>query len=624
MRFITGSVPWHRISTFCAFLGMALVCPAISAAAQGAGPLRLYSSADSAAIRVDPNGFPLNPYWRGAEASTPRMEDRCRFRATTGHLGVRTLVTTEDGCLASDERQIVSVNEATQALTLGTECVTSSLTGQIRGHVNWFPVTATGQLAWNSFSSGVFDHDINIDLLTPTPNAVTWDNEPSKHFGGRRPYHTEFYYDETLQGLSPQKGGFWSELVARHADKNEESPRGLVDDRFAIMTGLYNVDGVHGFHAELHPVFAMSVLISATNVGGHIREEWAVMVRNIGGQGDCASGLVPMLTADAGSPRQPFTVDLGSWSEGGTPTVSMAIDSTTGGEVLGAAFATDSDGVRHVYLTAAHPQPRIGRPGFLFLGTLRIDWATGDSATWSARLASLSPYDGAPRIKLEPLPLRDSSRFVALRLDQSVTRSPLRVYNASPWPMASPVGMVSCENSVVGVCHSGFRWAVGGTYWRSSLLPSLGHFRYPHSFYAPGEGFKATLLNYLLTVGWKYELRGESFRPTTTRGDTILRGPVQNGASFRYSLFVSPNDIRLKSLKLTPFTTGGAGASWVNVPGTSFEHELAWTTNWGIGALVQLPRITAFIDGQRLVRGGDYESHWAGSFGFLTNFPRLR
>jgi hypothetical protein len=587
--------------------------------AQASGPLRIYSRSDSAQLQRDLNGFLLNPRWFG-DTSGVSIESRCRFRTTLAHLAVRSLVTTEPNCLSDDEKQLVTVNEAVQSLTLGTECVTSSLTGQIRGHVNWFPVTATGQVVWNDFSAGIMDHDMNMDLFAPAPNATTTFNAASKDYGYRRPYHTETYFDETFARFN-QMPPFWTALVEAKTKKALAGK--LVNDRFAILTGLYNVDGVHGFHAELHPVYAMSVLLGVTRVDGGLREEWAVMVRNNGGQGDCASGMQPMLISDSISQRQRFSIDLGGWVGGGVPVVeaadvySTAIDSlsSAGTDSLSYAVMKGTDGASHAVLTVRQPRPEVGVPGSVVLATVYVQWPATDIAAWRKRFDSMLPAYTHPDLRLDPV--RGDRRPAALPLD-TVTPRPLRVYKAAPWPTAAPVNYFDCEHTPKGVCNERLRWIAGATAggW---TIPYAGHFRYPHSFYDRGEGTWAGIKNIWFTLGEIWEVRPESFSAYKTSGDTTILDPRQRGATFRFSPYVSPTDVHLgTSLSLTPIAMGGIGMSWLDrqyVPFSRSEFGITW--NWGWGMIADFRGHTIFLNQQVQWRAGHYQSYTTYNLGIL-------
>src|SRR5439155_13202526 len=145
-----------------------------SARAQGrTDTLRLYARRDLPRP-FDPNGFLWNPGWLSRPVGPPDIERDCRFRAATGHLEERTLFTSRGPCLSGDERRLVTLNEAVSTLGLGLVCATNSQLGHVRGHVNWFPITVTGQLRWDSYSKGLgADNDITLQLVPPETNALT-------------------------------------------------------------------------------------------------------------------------------------------------------------------------------------------------------------------------------------------------------------------------------------------------------------------------------------------------------------------------------------------------------------------------------------------------------------------
>jgi hypothetical protein len=351
--------------------------------------LRLYSRHDRV-TRLDPNGFLFNPAWLNAPPRPPDIEKECRFRVITGNLEERALVTTRGRCLSADERALVTLDEPASVLGLGLVCATSSQIGDVRGHINWFPVTATGQLRWVDFSGGLGeDNDLSFDFSTPEPNAVTSGNPGG--VGGRPAYHIEFYYYETLNRLEDTlvaahsgRQSWWHEL--NDSLESVDAMRRLIDHRLAVVTGLFGLDGVHDFQAELHPVFAMSVLIdTARTATGRLREQWAVMVRNRGNEGDCSIGGLPMVSTN--DSLQSFVVDLRAWPKAGVPRVYLG-PSMISDRGHPPRVRADSE---HLYIGFTYPRPDAGAPDFLFLGTVYVEWSSDGSGPACTALVAGSP-----------------------------------------------------------------------------------------------------------------------------------------------------------------------------------------------------------------------------------------
>ena len=305
-------------------LALGRVQPGLAQAGTAKRNDTLRLGARSSEPSVDANGLLINPRWLGRSDDTvPNIERRCRFRVAVGTLESRALLVTKGPCLSSAERKIVTLNEAPSTLVMGAVCNTNSETGDVRGHVNWYPVTITGQLLWDEFSGGdPADDDVNLNLVAPDTGALTSANPRPRESKDspvrRRSYHLEFNYSETLgllkgwsrpwAGMENPGGSWWWAL--RDSLEDKEAMKRLVDGRIALVTGVFGLDGVHGFQSEIHPVLAMAVLVdTARTVDGHRREQWAVMVRDRGNEGDCGQGKLPLQLSE--DEVQTFAIDLG-------------------------------------------------------------------------------------------------------------------------------------------------------------------------------------------------------------------------------------------------------------------------------------------------------------------------
>jgi hypothetical protein len=195
-----------------------------------------------------------------------------------------------------------------------------------------------------------------------------------------------------------------------------------LNDRFAIVTGLFNLDGVHRFHAELHPVYMMAVLISSTRGDSlHEREKWAIMIRNLGNQGDCSGGKIGVRTADAGHVKEKLIVDLGWW-QGASAVKGALSDAYTTSPYQNVQQA--SQGGASVEKKAPADEPTFGRRDghcacvsidvprptqttdeFTFIGTLNLEWTR--SATAGSQDSPLSRFSGWDINVATPLNLKD-------------------------------------------------------------------------------------------------------------------------------------------------------------------------------------------------------------------------
>lgn len=653
-----------------------------SAVAQRGQTLHIFSAADSAGLPRDPNGFLLNPRWFGADTSratkrcdllrsrgwstkecfdiAPNVRDLCEFRAGTGHLDRRKLVTTRPGCLSDEERRIVTLNEATQTLGLGLVCVTGSKTGKLRGHVNWFPVTATGIVRWDSYSSGAQDHDVNINLLPAKPNALTWANPQDDSPPFRRMYHTEFYSAETLERLPDGSPSFWRMLRSLLEDKDAEKQ--LIDGRFAVITGLFGVDGVHGYHAELHPVYAMAILIDSSRSTSHeVREEWAVMFRNMGSEGDCSEGTLPLITSSPESSLQNFILDLGSWPGAGTPRVSLGPTWTSDSSYRPTqVFLNAASWSSRVLLNFRHPRPRPAMKDYVFLGTVYVDWSRGDGAIWKNRFplglpssdtVIVRPADQTPNFgasgpsqqsSLSPRGNDDSSlagpsRPKRLRVDYTDSLkfltggpqllpetlsvvSPLRVEKTPPWPLPDSVlAYNACSEPAADdpLCLSGKRIALGMTWApRLGYSPSLSFYSFANCCFREGEGAVTNAVNMLSLFGARVDLRRDAFFPERKDDNGLnVSKSRRTGASIQLSPFLPPITFRVnEKLVLSPYTIGSLGLSWL-------EHDHGrLIAGWGVGLGVDMDRQELYLETQNTRRGGGYAGHLFWSVGLLLPF----
>lgn len=621
--------------------------------------LRLYSSRDSVAL--DGNGFLFNPHWLNAPRQPPNIERLCRFRVISGHLDDRRLVTTgPDPCLSQDERRVVTLNETPETLAFGFVCSSNTQTGDVRGHINWFPVTVTGQIRWHGFSGGVGeDYDLTFDLAPAAPNATTSGNDRAKEFGNQPVYHLELYKRETLDSLPsvadsvPVSELSWWHLLKRSL-RDDKQMRRLVDGRFAIVTGVFGLDGIHAFQAELHPVLAMAVLLSAGRTGGNVREEWAVMVRNRGNEGECAIGRLPLNST--GDSLQSFFLDLGVWDGAGAPQVRLGPSWRWG--TRPPRVKRDR---RHLYLGFTQPRAEPASPPSLFLGTVIVEWPAQGSGDPLARLEPWRPPQ-APALTLERikpdsvvanigqtamkmLPGLSGSRILgdtSIRDASAARRSRLPAEQLEPldsvWAVTRRTGatlahLVSppvtdfCDQEpdldnpactsrfrlIGGVTHTpsvGRSWGgFGSGYW---LPRGLGFMKHVPVF---GEG--------LYGLGWRLDVRPDRFAASCR---TTCSGATIRGVSVRGSAQFAPNHLSLWRFgMLTPYFNLGAGAFWPE------NRRVNGTWNVGFGGEFETfaPRVlpvlrTIFAELQNYLSGGGLQSHWSFNVGSVITLGPVR
>jgi hypothetical protein len=333
---------------------------------------------------LDPNGFLLNPAWYRfyeiPSAGPPKVEETCSFRVGGNSAGERMLRIGRFGCTAQGE--FLRLNEVTQPMILGGACASNDELGLVRGHINWFPVTISGLLTWDNFEKKAGeDHDVNIWLTGPPGSPLTSGNTIGA-------FELEFNSDETFGRLPSGVHGFWGALRrAMWSSKARPSVHKLIDNKHAIVTGLYGLDGVHDFQAELHPVFAMAILDTTFLQGDRTIQRWAFFARDRGNEGECSSGVVPFMARaqPVDSNRLSYTVDLGWLGDSTRVTLdgislsNWARTEFSGGPRVGQSGPTFTvvPG-KHLLATVRFRRPTGNNDDVAFFGEIETSWKGAD------------------------------------------------------------------------------------------------------------------------------------------------------------------------------------------------------------------------------------------------------
>jgi len=246
--------------------------PQLQDASDWTVPVRSFDLMWKPASQVDANGLPLNPIWayqRYNPGKRPDFYATCKDAFRFGREIIPKRL--RDHC-------------SSQGLTLDTSKSPLDLFGfchakPIRGHVNWGLVTYTGKIEWEEWETDgtLRDSDYNFGLY-PADNAGL--TNLGEGLG------LEFRAEETINEF---KSPWWSALHKAVQEKpyNLAEAHRMIDDRPAIVTGLFGVDGVHGGYTESHPVFSLAIRTSEPQSVAD--ETWAFFIRNSGGEGNCAS-----------------------------------------------------------------------------------------------------------------------------------------------------------------------------------------------------------------------------------------------------------------------------------------------------------------------------------------------
>lgn len=151
-------------------------------------------------------------------------------------------------------------------------------------HHNWFPVTYQGAIEWHGhdpqFPLG--DDDYNF-LLYPTDGAGS--TSSLSHY-----IKLEFDSDETVDDMTTTWWDTFHHLVDSEVfsllTTGKDPAIDAVQNKPAIVTGVFGVDCAHDCDSEVHPVYAMTINIDGSDP---LRDTWATFVRNWGNEGYCGS-----------------------------------------------------------------------------------------------------------------------------------------------------------------------------------------------------------------------------------------------------------------------------------------------------------------------------------------------
>ena len=152
-------------------------------------------------------------------------------------------------------------------------------------HLNWkTPVTYEGRVKWAGYDSN--DGDLNFYLFTDNGNGAV--KKDADHGGIK----VEFDSDETVDHFHTP---WWSQRL--RLKQNPSGPPMFVYDfeeinnKAAIVTGLWGFDCAHECASELHPAWAMAIRVKDDDPNDDV---WAMFVRNWGNEGFCSDHTFPV------------------------------------------------------------------------------------------------------------------------------------------------------------------------------------------------------------------------------------------------------------------------------------------------------------------------------------------
>jgi hypothetical protein len=215
---------------------------------------------------TDDNGFGRNPVWRQA------FPNICTF-CPCGQNDTPQTWNAAPNCTSQ------SIHQNGRGL-----CTHSSIGGGtgIPYHINWFPVTYEGTVAWEGHSSSVWDDDdyyLNVRREDQALETASKDG-----------VHIEFNSEETVDNWD-DTNTWWDDFHHKGVDADDTTAHLMIDGKYVIIIGMLGADLTHTNTSELHPVYAMFV---RTPMPEPTQEKWSFFVRNWGDEGFCGPNQEPL------------------------------------------------------------------------------------------------------------------------------------------------------------------------------------------------------------------------------------------------------------------------------------------------------------------------------------------
>jgi hypothetical protein len=353
-------------------------------------PADLVAGADS----VDANGLLRNPKWRATTDAEPApdIRDLCGFVPGDGDPGKRAVYVRHPPCTS----QPVMPNEPDILKIAGWACNQGS-DRSVQGHLHWYPVTMTGTLGIESYEGcEVCDHDYTFSLQTPPGTGITRGNDRT------RGIELEFNGEETIQAMFTSRHRRTPGWEWMRADGHRDGPwrQRHFHGTDAVVTGLFGLDAVHGFQAELHPVYAFAVRDDVeTRQARSVTQRWIFFVRSGGNEGECSGrGWDPFLSGRPPRDRLSYVLSI-PWRQGDTAV------SVVWGDAGSAVWATDSNIAgpfiraergREIRLRFTLPAPEESELPAMVFGDLVFQWQGPERVTRLSRASRSTPQLASP------------------------------------------------------------------------------------------------------------------------------------------------------------------------------------------------------------------------------------
>jgi hypothetical protein len=247
---------------------------------------------------LDGNGLPINPAWYpqtlGAFAGNGALG--ANFHSTCGPAmpNDRTIDDTKLKAICTTQAPTMDLMEPGLINDLaGLEGFCGG--DPLRGHLNWGLATDVGVLDLEGWSVGIGgDHDVNFDLAVAGNAGLT---ATAAGPGYDPVLHLEFNSEEVGDYvMSPWWRDFINTATAvpydltPNAEEVNDTARGMVQGKTAVVTGLFGIDGVHDDgQSESHPVFSMAIHTGDQKGAQSVDETWVFFIRSRGNEGNCSN-----------------------------------------------------------------------------------------------------------------------------------------------------------------------------------------------------------------------------------------------------------------------------------------------------------------------------------------------
>jgi hypothetical protein len=282
---------------------------------------------------VDDNAFARNPVWYQAK-QTGQAPNACTFCP----------------CDSEDPQAWKG------AANCSDQTVDTNSSFECFGHWNWYPVEYEGTVFWGGHSNSFYDDDDYYFDIDRNDHALQTDGG-----NGPRLLHLEFDSEQTVDYWDDTHT-WWDDFHHNAVDNNDETARGRVDGKSAIVIGELGLDKQHNVPSELNPVYAMFVHVQDDAA----QDRWAFFVKNWGNEGYCGDNEVNL-------DRRKLQVRIqhpGATSFGLSDNVYVYGDDENERNQQSWTYQPLSDGVLLTFWLR-DPTKQVG-----FVGDLTINWGT--------------------------------------------------------------------------------------------------------------------------------------------------------------------------------------------------------------------------------------------------------